>query len=144
MSTILQENLAHELVKNIKRKKPKNKKELLVSAGYDETTAEATPGRTLEQKGVTDALTELGFTVENAKKVVQSIMLNEKTEPNARLKATDQVFKVEGAYAPDKSINLNINAKPIDPTDPVILENLKAIQEKLESEPLQNMNDPTK
>jgi hypothetical protein len=108
MSTELQKNLAQEIIKNTKRKKPKNKKELLVSAGYDETTATATPGDIIGQKGVKEALEDLGFTEESAKKVVLSIMMNERVDPNARLKATDQVFKVRGSYAPEKSINLNV------------------------------------
>ena len=35
-------------------------------------------------------------------------MLNKNTEPSARLKATDQVFKVQGTYAPEKSVSVNI------------------------------------
>ena len=108
MPTFLQEKLADEIVKNIKRKKPKNKKELVVSSGYSEISAESSAHIILEQKGVRVALEEMGFTEENAKKVVQSIMLNERVDPSARLKATDQVFKVEGSYAPEKSINLNV------------------------------------
>lgn len=129
MPTILQEKLADEIVKNAKSKKPKNKKELLVSAGYDETTAEATPERIIEQKGVQEALEVRGFTELNAKRVVEQILNSGKTEPNARLKAADMVFKVHGSYAPDKSINVNINQKAIDPTDPKILEAIKAINE---------------
>ena len=44
-------------------------------------------------------------------RVVSEIMLNGDLEPNARLKATDQVFKVRGSYAPVKSINVNHNVK---------------------------------
>lgn len=102
MSTPLQENLADEIVKDIGKKKPRQKKDLLVSAGYDETTALASPGRTIDQKGVRKALEARGFSEEAAKKVVEDIMLNEKVDPNARLKATDQVFKVQGSYAPEK------------------------------------------
>jgi hypothetical protein len=35
-------------------------------------------------------------------------MYNPKVDASARLKATDQVFKIHGSYAPEKSINLNI------------------------------------
>lgn len=102
MSTPLQENLADEIVKDVKKQRPRQKKDLLVSAGYDETTASASPGRTIAQKGVRKALEARGFSEDSAKKVVESIMLNEKVDPNARLKATDQVFKVHGSYAPEK------------------------------------------
>lgn len=109
MPTNLQRNLAENIVKNLKRKKPLNKKELVVLGGYSETVAEAKPNTIIQQKGVQEALEEYGFTEDNAKKVVASIMLNEKVEPNARLKATDQVFKLKGSYAPEKTINANMN-----------------------------------
>lgn len=102
MSTLLQKNLAKEIVKSIESKDGKNKKDLLVSAGYDVTTAEASPGRTIEQKGVVEELTILGFTEANAKSVVASIMNNEEADANARLKAADMTFKVHGSYAPEK------------------------------------------
>lgn len=93
MSTELQQNLAKEIIANSKRKKPKDKGQLLESAGYGIITAQASPGRTIEQKGVKDALIDFGFNPDNAKKVVAEILLNEDNDPNARLKATDQVFK---------------------------------------------------
>lgn len=61
MATELQRELATEIIKD--RMKPaykrRNKKELLVTAGYDETTALATPGRVIEQKGVQEAIKEI-------------------------------------------------------------------------------------
>lgn len=98
MSTLLQKNLAQNIVENASRKNPLNKKELVVLSGYDETTAEKQVPAVFEQKGVKEALADLGFTEENAKKVVSEIMLDSKKDPNARLKATDQVFKVHGSY----------------------------------------------
>ncbi len=59
----------------------------------------------IESAGVQEALEDLGFNENSAKKVVAEIMLNEKVDPNARLKATDQVFKVRGSYEADKSVN---------------------------------------
>ena len=98
MATELQKNLAKNIVKNLKRRKPLNKKELVVSSGYDMTTAEKQIPAVFEQKGVREELKILGFSEEKAKEVVAGIMLNEEVEPNARLKATDQVFKVSGSY----------------------------------------------
>jgi hypothetical protein len=98
MPTILQKNLANEIIENTKRKKPKNKKEMLVSVGYAQSVAGAKANEIIEQKGVIEALEELGFNENTAKKVVKEIMLNEKTDPNTKLKATDQVFKVMGSY----------------------------------------------
>lgn len=109
MSTLLQQNLAQNIVKNLKRKKPLNKKELVVLGGYSQTVAEAKPNAIIEQKGVQEALEEYGFTEDNAKKVVSQILLNERVEPNARLKAASEVFKVKGTYAPEKKVNVNID-----------------------------------
>lgn len=102
MSTQRQKKLAKEIIKNLQNKKPKNAGQLLESAGYDETTAKASPGRTIEQKGVVEELKVLGFTEFNAKSVVSSIMNDETRDPNARLKAADMTFKVHGSYAPEK------------------------------------------
>lgn len=107
MGTVLQKRLAKKIVENAKRKKPLNKGELLESAGYDPVTAAASPGRTLQQKGVKEELVVLGFDEKSAMKVVKEIMLNKKVDPAARLKATDQVFKVQGTYAPEKKMELH-------------------------------------
>ena len=111
MPTIRQKKLANAIVENMAQQKPKNKKELVVSSGYSEISAESSAHLIIEQKGVQEALEDLGFTMEGAMKVVQKIMYNDKLDPNARLKATDQVFKVTGGYAPEKheSVNLNVN-----------------------------------
>lgn len=98
MSTLLQKNLAENIVRNAVSSKKMNKKELLVSSGYALKSATSVPSKILEQKGVVEALEDFGFSEENAKKVVSEIMLDPKKDPNARLKATDQVFKVHRSY----------------------------------------------
>ncbi len=108
MATLLQKNLAKAIVENASAKRRKNKKELLVLAGYDETTAESIPGIIMEQVGVKQELMALGFNENSAKQVVQEIMLNPKVDANTRLKATDQVFKVHGSYA-RSDINVEVN-----------------------------------
>lgn len=109
MATELQKNLAQQIVKNSKRKKPLNKKELLVSSGYAELSAESVPGKIINQKGVQEELKVLGFDEDSAKKVVSEIMLNPDAGASERLKATDQVFKVHGSYASEKTpITINI------------------------------------
>lgn len=109
MSTIRQKNLANNIVNNLKRKNPLNKAELVVSSGYSETTADRHTSAVFEQKGLQDELKVLGFDENTAKGVVSEIMLDNKVDANARLKATDQVFKVEGSYAPDRSTSVNLN-----------------------------------
>lgn len=116
MPTILQDRLAQEIVKNSKRRKPLNKRDLVVSGGYSITVAEAKPDEILTQKGVIESLENYGFTEDNAKKVVSHILLRSKRE-DMRLRASEQVFKVLGSYAPEKSINVNINTKEKELTD---------------------------
>ena len=64
MSTALQEDLAEAIVKNKKlpRDKRKNKRDLLVSAGYSPITAKANPQVIIDQKGVQKALENFGLT----------------------------------------------------------------------------------
>lgn len=133
MPTVKQKRAAKLIIENSKLNNPKTGGEIVESSGYG-VSMKKNPQVVLNSEGVKEALEESGFTEENAKKVVESIMLNERVEPNARLKASDMVFKVHGSYAPDKSVNININQKAIDPTDETILNSLKAIQEKLENE----------
>ena len=106
MATIRQERVAQLIIENAKLDKPLNGGELLEKVRYGKISKQ--PSRILKSKGVKEVLKKSGFTEDNAKNVVQKIMLDEDIEPNARLKATDQVFKVEGSYAPEKSVNLNI------------------------------------
>lgn len=84
---------------------------MLVKVGYSKNVAEAKPKDILGSEGVQEELKALGFTEDNAKKVVESIMLNEDVDASARLKATDQVFKVHGSYAPErKDVKLDVNS----------------------------------
>jgi hypothetical protein len=109
MATVRQAKLAKAIVENSKRDKPLNKKELLVSVGYSPITADVKQGEIMEQKGVKEELEILGFTEHAAMKVVDEIMNDKNVDPSARLKATDQVFKVRGTYAPERSIVANIH-----------------------------------
>ena len=61
MSTELQKKLAGEIIKNAKREKPLNKKELVVLSGYGEVTADRHASEVIEQKGVQEELNRLGF-----------------------------------------------------------------------------------
>ena len=105
MSTIKQQKLAHEIVLNLKRKKPFNKAKLLDSVGYSCKTQRKKPGEIINQTGVQKELEVLGFDKMSAKEVVRDIMLNPKLKPNDRLKATDQVFKATSAYEAETHIH---------------------------------------
>lgn len=101
MATEKQKRLAKAIVENATREKPLNKKELLVSSGYSESSAESVPSRLIEQEGVQEELTIMGFSVENAKSVVAQILDGEDEMSKDRLKAADMVFKVHGSYVPE-------------------------------------------
>lgn len=109
MATLKEKKLAKAIVANSTSINPLNKKQLLVSAGYDETTASATPSRVIDQKGVQEELEILGFNETNAKTVVSEIMMNDEADSGHRLKAADMVFKTFGTYAPERRVNLNID-----------------------------------
>lgn len=103
MSTILQENLASEI---IKAKGKKNKKELLVSAGYDLTTAEASPGRTIQQKGVKKELAKYGLT---DKLITGSLVADIKKKPQKRLGELSLGADILGMKGNDNADGININ-----------------------------------
>ncbi len=102
MATIKQKRIAKLIIENATLDKPLNGGQMLAKVGYAKSMHKAKVNDVLESEGVKEELEANGFTEENAMKVVQEIMLNTKVEPNARLKATDQVFKVRGTYAPEK------------------------------------------
>lgn len=110
MPRIKQRKVAQKLIENVKLAKPLTAGEIVESSGYG-PSMKKNPQVVINSQGVKDALEEYGFTEDNAKKVVAKILLNDETEPNARLKAADQVFKVHGSYAPEKSVNLNVEVE---------------------------------
>lgn len=136
MATILQKNLADNVVKNIKRKKPLNKKELVASSGYGKVTAQKHATEVLEQKGVLEELAILGFNVESAKKVVGQILLTGEND-NVKLKASEMIFKVHGTFAPEKSVNLNVDitgdSEALKAAEMAYLQQLDGITEPTES-----------
>jgi hypothetical protein len=101
MSTILQQNLAREIVKNATRKKPLNKGKLLEIAGYDKTTAEATPTKIIEQKGVKDALREWGLTEEL---IASSLVDDIRDKPKNRSKELSLGAEILGMKAKENDV----------------------------------------
>lgn len=108
--TLKQRLLARSVAENYKTGNRKKITQLVLEAGYSSKVADRKPGKILDSYGVKAELKKLGFSEFNAKRVVAEIMNNPKVDPNARLKATDQTFKIHGTYAPEKSLNVNINA----------------------------------
>lgn len=114
MSTVKQKKLAKLIIKNETLDKPLNAGQMLEKVSYGKISKQ--PSRILESEGLKEALNELGFSEEGAKKVVEEIMYDKKVKADARLKATDQVFKVHGSYNEKDHISfnqININNKPV-------------------------------
>lgn len=106
--TFRQKKLAKVIIENSTLDKPLNGGEMVEKVGYAKSLVDY-PKKVIETEGVQKALADLGFSEEGAMKVVEQIMYNPEVDANARLKATDQVFKVRGSYAPEKSMSLNVN-----------------------------------
>ncbi len=83
MPTLMQRELANELVKNksLPIYKRKNKKDLLVSTGYSLSTAESEPNQIIESKGVKDALKDFGLT---EKLITECLVDDIKAKPQKR------------------------------------------------------------
>lgn len=109
MSTLRQKKLAEAIVQNLHSEEPLNKQELVVSSGYSPTTADGHANQILEQKGVQEELKILGFDSNTAKTVVAEILLKGENDM-VRLAASREIFKVNGDYAPEKRVNLNLDA----------------------------------
>ena len=78
----------------------------------DYGTANSISVENLHKPAIVEELQKLGFDSNNAKRVVGEILNDETNEPKDRLKAAENVFKVHGDYAPDKSVALNIAVLP--------------------------------
>src|SRR3990167_11243695 len=107
MATVRQRRVARLIIKNATLDKPKTGGEIVESSGYG-VSMKKNPQVILKSEGVSETLTDYGFSEDNAKKVVASILLNDDADSGHRLKAASEVFKVQGTYAPEKSVSLNI------------------------------------
>lgn len=103
MATVRQKRVAKLKIENVTLDKPLTDGEIVELSGFG-PSMKKNPHVVMNSKGVQEELEASGFTEENAMRVVTEIMLDPEREANARLKATDQVFKVRGSYAPEKSI----------------------------------------
>lgn len=110
-TTIRQRKLAEVIIENSTLDKPLNGGEMLAKVGYSKGIQKS-PSRVIEAEGVQSVLEDYGFTVDNAKKVVSSILLNEKEKSDTRLRASEQVFKVHKAYDEGGNKVVIINVPP--------------------------------
>lgn len=116
MPTFRQKKLAENIILAVQNGKTPTKGELVESSGYSKVSATHHPHIMMNQKGVKEALKEFGFDPDTAKRVVGDILLNGKKERD-KLSAADMIFKVDGSYAPEKSVNLNVDFDMSDYAD---------------------------
>lgn len=116
MGTQKQKKIAKLIIENATLDQPLNGAELVANSGYGESMSK-NPQVILQSQGVLEELEIAGFNEQTAKQVVVDIMLDPKVDTSSRLKATDQVFKVRGSYAPEKKLNLNMNSEVMSTED---------------------------
>ena len=104
---LMQKKVAINLIDNSLKTKFKTTLALLVDAGYTVKNANANAKDIITSKGVVQALADMGFTESLAKATIANIMVNGQ-EAN-KLRASENILKVVGAYAPDKHINVNMS-----------------------------------
>lgn len=80
----------------------------------DYNTAAVLGHENINKPNIQEALRELGFDSNNAKRVISNILNDETLEPKDRIKAAENVFKVHGDYAPEKKLNVNVDVEPSD------------------------------
>ena len=127
MPTAKQKKVAELIIENATLDKPMTGGEIVESSGYG-VSMKKNPQVVMNSDGVKEALNDFGFNEDNAKKVVSEIMLDSDQDANARLKATDQVFKVHSTYAPERSQNVNVN---VEVSNPKALEIAKKYEEEI-------------
>jgi hypothetical protein len=128
MATVKQKRVAKLIIENSTLDKPLTGGQMLEKVSYS-PGIQKQPSRILESDGVREALTEYGFSEDNAKRVVSEILLNEEERAETRLNAAKEVFKVHGTYAAEKSTTFNLNVEA-DITDKTELDLLREQFEK--------------
>ena len=108
MGTLHQKQVARIIVEATKNNERISAQEILTRADYAPQTARAESKRVLESVGVREELEALGFTIENADRVVTRILNKGRKEEN-QLKAGDMIYKRLGAYSPEKRAVVVIN-----------------------------------
>lgn len=114
MATIRQRKAAKLVIENLQANKPLNGGEIVANSGYGSSMSK-NPQVVLNSKGVVNELHRMGFDTEKAKEVVGEI-LQFGSDDTPRLKAADMIFKVNGDYAPEKRLNVNLDGTPTERT----------------------------
>ena len=114
MPTLKQQALAKNLTDALGAREIPTKKELMIKSGYSEINADKHTKEVFSGKGFEEALVENGFTEENAKSVIQEILLDKRKKDSVRMDAAREIFKVFGTYAPEKKaiVTQHIQSNP--------------------------------
>ena len=107
VATQRQKRVARKLIENAISDNPITHGEIVESSGYG-ISMKKNPQVIINSQGVQEELKNLGFHEDNAKKVVGEILDDLTVEPQHRLKAAEQVFKVSGSYAAEKHVNVTL------------------------------------
>lgn len=111
MPTLKQKKVAKKLVESLSHAKPPTGGEIVESSGYG-PSMKKNPQVVLNSDGVKEELiTVYGFNTEKAKEVVAEILIGGEND-TVKLKAADMIFKVNSDYAPEKHLNVNVDATP--------------------------------
>lgn len=104
MANPKQKELAKNIVLNTAQFRHKTRRELLIASGYSPKTAYGAGKQIIENEEVQKELVKLGFTSEAAKARIAEIVLT--GEDGDAIRAAQEIFKVNGDYAPEKKISL--------------------------------------
>lgn len=90
----------------------------MANSGYGPSMSK-NPKVVLESIGVKEELKNYGFDSDKAKEVVGEILIAGEND-TVRLNAAKEIFKVNGDYAAEKHVNLNINQNQDSKLDKLI------------------------
>lgn len=118
MARIKQRRAAKLLVENLNSPNPLTGAEIVANSGYGPSMSK-NPKVVLESIGVKEELKNYGFDSDKAKEVVGEILIAGEND-TVRLNAAKEIFKVNGDYAAEKHVNLNINQNQDSKLDKLI------------------------
>lgn len=109
MGTLRQKEAAKLTVEKVRKGTKVTKGEILKEVGYADSVT-LHPDKVFETEGFKEEITKLGFDSDNAKRVIGKILDSEYVEEATRIAAAREIFKVNGDYAPEKRVSVNVEA----------------------------------
>jgi len=105
MSTINQKRVARHMARNILEGKVMTGSEILRQEGY-KPSLQKNPSYILDSVGVKKEMAKMGFNELNASNWI--IKAVDKGSPDVAIRGAQEVFKVFGTYAPQKTLSASI------------------------------------